>query len=82
MRFVGVVIMNITELKITDEAKILSLYNIEASFRRRLMDLGIYEGAQVILLNILSFGNLFLIEVDDIEICLRKEDALLIEVKK
>jgi ferrous iron transport protein A len=45
------------------------------------MDLGIYEGAHVILLNKLSFGRLFLVEVDDIELCLRQQDASLIEVK-
>lgn len=79
---VGVIVMKITELKILDEAYVDSLKEIEPSFRRRLMDLGIYEGAHVILLNKLSFGSLYLIEVDEIEICLRKEDALLIEVSK
>lgn len=74
--------MNITELNITENATILSFSEIEANFRRRLMDLGIYEGAEVILLNKLSFGRLYLLEVDEVEICIRKEDALLIEVKR
>ena len=74
--------MNITDLQKFEEASILSFNKIPAQFRRRLMDLGIYESAHVILLSKLSFGRLFLIEVDDIEICLRKEDAELIEVKK
>lgn len=73
--------MNITEMKILEEGKIRSINKIESNFRKRLMDLGIYEGADVILLNRLSFGNLFLIEVDEVEICLRKNDALLIEVE-
>jgi ferrous iron transport protein A len=46
------------------------------------MDVGIYESAEVTVLNILAMGRLYLIEVDDIEICIRREDALLIEVKK
>lgn len=72
--------MNITKMSKQQKGIINSLSNIEKSFRKRLMDLGIYEGAQVILLNVLSSGNLFLIEVDDIEICLRKDDAHRIEV--
>lgn len=72
--------MNITEMRIKEEGVIKSINDIEISFRKRLMDLGVYDGADVILLNVLSFGQLYLIEVDDVEICLRKEDALLIEV--
>ena len=79
--FVGVIQMNITEMRIKEEGIIKSINQIEINFRKRLMDLGIYDGADVILLNVLSFGKLYLLEVDDVEICLRKEDALLIEVE-
>ena len=72
--------MNITKMRKLQKGIIQSLSRIEKEFTKRLMDLGIYEGADIILLNILSGGNLYLIEVDDIEICLRKDDALLIEV--
>ena len=74
--------MNITDLKREDKAIIVSLKNIDKRFMERLMDLGIYESARVTLLNVLSYDNLYLLEVDDIEICLRKEDALNIEVRK
>ncbi len=74
--------MNIIDLNRGDIAKIVSLYNIDKSFTKRLMDLGIYEGATVVMLNKLSSNRLYIIEVDDIEICLRKEDAMLIEVSK
>ncbi len=74
--------MNITDLDRKEVAKIISLRNIEKSFTKRLMDLGIYESATVVMLNKLSSNRLYIIEVDDIEICLRKEDALNIEVKK
>lgn len=74
--------MNITDLKREDIAQIVSLQKIDKRFMERLMDLGIYESAEVTLLNILAFDNLYLIEVDDIEICLRKEDAKNIEVTK
>ncbi len=74
--------MNVTDLKKQDIAKITSLKKFDKRFMNRLMDLGIYESAEVTLLNVLAFDKLYLIEVDDIEICLRKEDALNIEVKK
>lgn len=74
--------MNITDLDREEIAKIVSLGNIEKLFTERLMDLGIYEGATVVMLNKLSSNRLYIIEVDDIEICLRKEDAEMIEVRK
>lgn len=74
--------MNVTDLNREEKAIIVSLKNVEKRFMERLMDLGIYESARVILLNKLAFDKLYLIEVDDIEICLRKEDALNIEVRK
>ncbi len=74
--------MNITNLKKQETAKIISLRKFDKQFMERLMDLGIYESAEVTLLNILAFDKLYLLEVDDIEICLRKEDALNIEVRK
>ena len=74
--------MNITDLKREETAKIVSLGKIDQLFNKRLMDLGIYESAKVVMLNKLSSNRLYIIEVDDIEICLRKEDAELIEVRK
>jgi len=74
--------MNITDLKRNDKATIVSLRNIDKRFMERLMDLGIYDSAPVILLNTLAYDSLYIIEVDDVEICLRKEDALNIEVRK
>ena len=74
--------MNITDLNREEIAKIISLGNIDKLFTKRLMDLGIYESATVVMLNKLSSNRLYIVEVDDIEICLRKEDAEQIEVKK
>lgn len=74
--------MNITELTKQDKAQVLSLKKLDKKYTERLMDVGIYESAEVTLLNIIAMGRLYLIEVDDIEICIRREDALLIEVKK
>jgi len=74
--------MNITELQRNEKASVTSLKKLHKKYTDRLMDVGIYESAEVTLLNILAMGRLYLIEVDDIEICIRREDALLIEVKK
>ena len=74
--------MNITELQKHEKAQVLSLEKLNKKYTERLMDVGIYESAEVTVLNILAMGRLYLIEVDDIEICIRREDALLIEVKK
>jgi len=79
---IGVVLMNITDLKRDEKAVIVSLRNVDRRFMERLMDLGIYDSAPLILLNVLAYDNLYIIEVDDVEICLRKEDALNIEVRK
>jgi Fe2+ transport system protein FeoA len=74
--------MNITDLKREETATIVSLGKMDKTFNKRLMDLGIYESASVVMLNKLSSNRLYVIEVDDIEICLRKEDAEMIEVRK
>ena len=74
--------MNLTLMKRGDTAIVQSFQALPKQYVERLMDVGIYESAEVTLLNILAMGRLFLLEVDDIEICIRKEDAALIEVKK
>lgn len=74
--------MNIVDLERSEKARVISLQQLNKKYTERLMDVGIYENAEVTLLNILAMGRLFLIEVDDIEICIRYEDALLIEVTK
>ena len=74
--------MNITELKRNEIASVISLCKLNKKYTERLMDIGIYESAEVTLLKILAMGRLYLLEVDDIEICIRYDDALLIEVVK
>lgn len=74
--------MNITDLKIKEQAQVVSLRKLQAKYTERLMDVGVYESAEVTLLNTIAMGRLYLLEVDDIEVCIRREDALLIEVKK
>jgi ferrous iron transport protein A len=72
--------MDITQMKRGDRAKVRSLATLPKHYTERLMDVGVYESAQVTLLNVLAMGRLFLLEIDDVEICIRKEDAARIEV--
>lgn len=72
--------MNVTMMKRGDKAVVTSFATLPKSYVERLMDVGIYESARVTLLNIVAMGRLFVLEVDDIEICIRKEDAMRIEV--
>ena len=54
--------MNITDLKRDETARIVSLGKIDQIFNKRLMDLGIYESATVVMLNKLSSNRLYVIE--------------------
>lgn len=73
--------MNITDMRKLEKKQVISLKKLPIKYTERLMDVGIYESAVVTLLNVIAMGRLFLLEVDDIEICIRREDATLIEVK-
>lgn len=74
--------MTIIDMKIKEKAQVISLRNLEKRYTERLMDVGIYESCEVTLLNVIAMGRLYLLEVDDIEICIRHEDASKIEVKQ
>jgi ferrous iron transport protein A len=74
--------LNITDLDKYDQAEVVSFEGLDQEFVRRLMDLGIYQHAKITLLNKLSFERLYLLEVDNVEICIRRDDAEKIEVRK
>lgn len=61
---------------------ILEFNGISDSFSRRLYDVGISIGSEVTMLNILNFGQLFYISIDDVDFCIRKNDAKKIAVEK
>lgn len=69
--------MTLSTLKKGESALILS-----DSFSRRLYDVGISIGSEVTMLNILNFGQLFYISIDDVDFCIRKQDAKKITVEK
>lgn len=74
--------MNLSTLKKGESAMILEFNGISDSFSRRLYDVGISIGSEVTMLNILNFGQLFYISIDDVDFCIRKNDAKKIAVEK
>ncbi|MCF7926182.1 MAG: ferrous iron transport protein A [Candidatus Izimaplasma sp.] len=72
--------MNITDMKLNESKVVTSFKGHSKDYINRLMDVGLYLDANITLIKRLAFDSLFLIEVDDIEICLRKKDAIKIEV--
>lgn len=61
---------------------ILEFNGISDSFSHRLYDVGISIGSEVTMLNVLNFGQLFYISIDDVDFCIRKKDAKKIAVEK
>lgn len=74
--------MTLATLKKGESALILDFKGLSDSFSRRLYDVGISIGSEVTMLNILNFGQLFYISIDDVDFCIRKQDAKKISVEK
>jgi len=63
-------------------AIITEFTDLSESFSRRLYDVGISVGSEVRLLSILNFGQLFYISIDDVDLCIRKQEAQKIKIEK
>lgn len=74
--------LNLSTLKIGETAVILEFNGISDSFSRRLYDVGISIGSEVTMLNVLNFGQLFYISIEDVDFCIRVEDAKKIKIQK
>ncbi len=74
--------MTLATLKKGDRAIITSFNELSESFSRRLYDVGIAIGSEVTLLSVLNFGQLFYISIDDIDFCIRKQDATKIMIER
>ena len=72
--------MDLSTLKIGETAVILEFNGISDSFSRRLYDVGISIGSEVTMLNVLNFGQLFYISIEDVDFCV--EDAKKIKIEK
>jgi Fe2+ transport system protein FeoA len=73
-------IKNIEHMTMGEEGQIIKLNHVDHHIRHRFMDLGIAPYATIKLLKKIN-NRLYIIEVDDVEICIRRKDASLIEVE-
>lgn len=71
----------IKDMQIGDTGLIINMNQIEKKVLNRFLDLGIAPLAKVELLNKVNFNQLYVIEVDDVEICIRQKDAKNIMIK-
>jgi len=74
--------MKLTALKKGERGVIVSFDEIDKRFCNRLYDIGITVGSEIILLDILGFGTLFYLLVDDLHFCIRLANAEKIVIEK
>ena len=74
--------MKLSELKKGEKGKVLAINNSNAILKRRLLDMGVTGGVEVIVKKIAPLGDPVCIEVRGYELCLRKSDLSTIEVIK
>jgi len=72
--------MLLSELVVGQTGVVKSMSGLENQFKNRLMDMGIYNNAAISLINTMAFGKMLIVEVDDVEICIRRSDAERIEL--
>ena len=74
--------MKLSELKKGEKGKVLAINNSNAILKRRLLDMGVTSGVEVIVKKIAPLGDPVCIEVRGYELCLRKCELSCIEVNK
>lgn len=72
--------MNLSNLVKGNRGKITGIAHHNDNLKRRMMDMGIMEGAEVSLLGIMPFGGPIMIGVGGHLITIRRKDAASIEV--
>ena len=73
--------MSLNELQIGDKAIIRNLSNLNNYVKRRLLDLGILEGEEVMLKNRMPFHGPFMLEHNGQLLGIRSKEAALIEIE-
>ena len=74
--------MKLSELKIGEKGKVISINNVEPSLKRRMLDMGITKNVLVTIKKIAPLSDPISIELRGYELCLRKSDLNNIEVTK
>ncbi|MBO2534947.1 MULTISPECIES: FeoA family protein [Rummeliibacillus] len=73
--------MSLNELHLGEKATIVNLSSLNRYIKRRLLDLGILEGEEVLLKNRMPFHGPFMIEHNGQILGIRYREALQIEIK-
>nr|WP_028987139.1 FeoA family protein [Thermicanus aegyptius] len=74
--------MCLTELTVGGKSRVRNMRRLHASVRRRLKDMGFYEGAVVTLSHCLPFGGPVILETNGQSVGIRKQDARQVEVER
>jgi len=74
--------MKLSDLKKGDRGEVVSINNSSDSLKRRMLDMGITNGAEVMIKKIAPLGDPVCIELRGYELCLRKSDLSSVEVNK
>lgn len=74
--------MKLSELKKGEKGKVVSVSHSNKFLKRRMLDMGITDGAEVVIKKVAPFGDPICIELRGYELCLRKNDLSSIEVTR
>ncbi|MCK6255782.1 ferrous iron transport protein A [Fictibacillus sp. WQ 8-8] len=72
--------MVLTDIRAGGKAKIINTELVNTLVRRRLLDLGIMEGTEIIIKRILPFGGPFAVEAGGQWVGIRRSEAKMIQV--
>ena len=74
--------MKLSELKMGEKCKVVSIDNEKSLIKRRLLDMGITKDVEIVVKKVAPFGDPIDIRLRGYELCLRKKDLSTIEVIK
>ena len=74
--------MKLSELKLGDKCKVVSIDNDNSLLKRRLLDMGITRDVEIAINKVAPLGDPIDIKLRGYELCLRKKDLSTIEVVK
>lgn len=72
---------HLSDLKIGQKAKVISLHNKNKPLRRRLLDMGITKNVVILIKKIAPLGDPIDVELRGYELCLRLSDMKEIDVE-
>ena len=73
--------MKLSELKLGDKCKVVSIDNVNSLLKRRLLDMGITKGVKLEVKKIAPFGDPIDLYLRGYELCVRRKDVEGIEVE-